>query len=474
MIDRDKIFSDIDWITIILYLLLIFLGWLNIYSAVYSQDNSSIFDTSQRYGKQLLWIGMAIFIIMIVFIIDAKFYSFIAYLVYGFMILLLFAVLFFGVEVNGARSWIDIGGIRLQPAEFAKFATNLALAKYLSSFNFKIHKLKSLFFIGLILFVPALLILLQNDTGSAIVYVAFILVLYREGLSGNFLLIGLLAVILFVLAMMFDLSTISFILISVAVVVYALFRRNIKEIGLSLGVFIVVFALMYFANLYLELEIPIYVISIFTIALSGLFYLYFAYRQRVKLAFVVTMALFLSLIYTSSVDYVFNNILEQHQQDRIKVVLGLLSDPYGVGYNVTQSKIAIGSGGVIGKGFLQGTQTKFDFVPEQSTDFIFCTVGEEWGFIGTTTVIILFVTLLLRLIFLAERQRSNFNRIFGWGVVSILFFHFAINIAMTIGLAPVIGIPLPFFSYGGSSLWGFTFLLFVFLKLDSLRKAYLQ
>lgn len=466
--------GDVDWISIAVYFLLVFLGWINIYAAVYDQDHHSIFDTTQRYGKQLLWIGFSALFIIAIFIIDVKFYDFFAYVIYGLLISILIIVLLFGIEVNGARSWFEIGSFRIQPAEFAKFATTLALAKYLNSTNFKIHNLKSLFYLGLIIFLPAGLILMQNDTGSAMVYIAFILVLYREGLSGSFLLIGVLSIVLFILSMVLDLTTISIILTSSAVLVFALYHRNWKEIGFVAGVFLVFVAILYAIDYFFTLDRPGYQIVLLAVLLSGLIYLYFSYFKKLQIGFVLTFALIAAISYTTTVDYVFNNLLEAHQQARIKVLLGMVDDPHGAGYNVTQSKIAIGSGGLTGKGFLQGTQTKFDFVPEQSTDFIFCTVGEEWGFFGTATVIILFVLLLLRLIFLAERQRSHFNRIFGWGVVSVIFFHFAVNIAMTIGLAPVIGIPLPFFSYGGSSLWGFTFLLFVFLKLDSTRKQYLQ
>ncbi|MCF8373676.1 MAG: rod shape-determining protein RodA [Bacteroidales bacterium] len=466
--------GDVDWISIAVYFLLVLLGWINIYAAVYDQDHHSIFDTTQRYGKQLLWIGFSVLVIIAIFIIDVKFYDFFAYVIYGLLISILIIVLLFGVEVNGARSWFEIGSFRMQPAEFAKFATTLALAKYLNSANFKIHNLKSLFYLGLIIFLPAGLILLQNDTGSAMVYIAFFFVLYREGLSGSFLLIGVLSVVLFIMSMMLDLTTISILLTSSAVLVYALYQRNWKEIGFVAGVFLAFGAILYAIDYFFKLNRPGYQIVLLAVLLSGLIYLYFSYFKKLQIGFVLTFALIAGISYTTTVDYVFNNLLEAHQQDRIKVLLGMVDDPHGAGYNVTQSKIAIGSGGLTGKGFLQGTQTKFDFVPEQSTDFIFCTVGEEWGYLGTSTVIILFVLLLLRLIFLAERQRSHFNRIFGWGVVSVIFFHFAVNIAMTIGLAPVIGIPLPFFSYGGSSLWGFTFLLFVFLKLDSTRKQYLQ
>ncbi len=466
--------AEIDWLTIGLYFLLLFFGWINIYAAVYNFDNNNIFDFSQRYGKQLIWIALSLIVIIVIFLIDAKFYSTFAYIIYGITIILLLAVLVFGRKVNGAVSWFEIAGFRIQPAEFAKFATTLAIAKYLSSFNFKIHRLKSILTIAPILLLPSGLILLQNDTGSAMVYVVFLLVLYREGLSGGVLFIGLLTVVLFILALVFDLSTISIVLVVTSLIVYFFGRRDWKESIYGGIIYSVLASVLFAINYFFKFNFPLYLVLLFTIVISGLFFLYYAYRYRIRLAYFVTLFLIGSIAYVSSVDYVFNNILEPHQQNRIKVVLGLLSDPHGVGYNVTQSKIAIGSGGLLGKGFLQGTQTKFDFVPEQTTDFIFCTVGEEWGFLGASIVVLLFLTLLLRLIYLAERQRSNFNRIFGWGLMSIIFFHFAVNIAMTIGLAPVIGIPLPFFSYGGSSLWGFTMLLFVFLKLDSTRKAYLQ
>ncbi|MEA3444367.1 MAG: rod shape-determining protein RodA [Bacteroidota bacterium] len=471
---RGKIFSNVDWLSIILFFILVFLGWINIYAAVYNHEHQSIFDISQRYGKQLMWIGLSVVIVIAIFIIDVKFYDFFAYPIFGLLMGLLVVVLLFGIEVNGARSWFQIGGIRIQPAEFAKFATTLALAKYLSSHNFKIKNIKSLLQIVLIIFLPAVLILLQNDTGSAMVYIAFVLVLYREGLSGSFLLIGLLAIALFVLSLTQNLTTISSLLTSLTIVIFTLYHRNWKDIGIVTAVLFVFGALLFILDYLFDLNRPGYQIILLSVLLSGLIYLYFSYIKKMQIGYLLTFALIASIVYTSTVDYFFNNILEKHQQDRIMVLLGKIDDPHGVGYNVSQSKIAIGSGGLTGKGFLQGTQTKFDFVPEQSTDFIFCTVGEEWGFMGTSIVITLFLFLLLRLIYVAERQRSHFNRVFGWGVVSILFFHFAINVAMTIGLAPVIGIPLPFFSYGGSSLWGFTILLFVFLKLDSTRKEYLQ
>jgi rod shape determining protein RodA len=413
--------KNLDWPIVMLYLVLVFMGWLNIYAAVYNEEHQSIFDMTQNYGRQLFWIVTSFVICGIILTIDSNFYSTFSWPIYGFMILVLISVLFLGVEVKGSRSWIAIGEFRLQPAEFAKFATCLGLAKYLSDINIKMDHLKHKLIAGLIIAVPPLIIIAQNETGSALVFGAFIFVLYREGLSGNYLLLGLLAVLLFILALLFD----KLILISI---------------------------------------------------LAGVSFLLFLLIKRKKFSKILTIAGF--FIITSgmvfSVDYVFETKLQPHQKKRINVLLGKELDLKGAGYNVNQSKIAIGSGGFFGKGFLQGTQTKYNFVPEQSTDFIFCTIGEEWGFLGSSVVIFLFVFLLIRIITIAERQRSSFSRIYGYGVASIIFFHLTINIGMTIGLAPVIGIPLPFFSYGGSSLWSFTILLFIFLKLDSGRMYILR
>lgn len=391
------------------------MGLLSIYSAVYNPEHPSIFDRSQRYGAQFVRILTAIVLIFIILMIDMKFFTSFSYLIYGATILLLLAVLLFGKEVAGSKSWIEIGSFRLQPAEFAKFATNLALARYLSGLNINLKKVKNVIIAGALLLVPMALILLQNDTGSALVYVAFILVLYREGFSGNFLVMGLVIAVLFVLTLM--------------------------------------------VGKYLVLGI----IAIMTVVL-------FLITQKAKKNLFILFGLFaLTAAFVFSVDYAFENVLQEHQKTRIEVLLGKKTDFHGAGYNVHQSLIAIGSGGATGKGFLQGTQTKYKFVPEQSTDFIFCTVGEEWGFLGSSLVIIIFLSFLIRLLYVADRQRSSFSRIYGYGVASILFFHLAVNIGMTIGLAPVIGIPLPFFSYGGSSLWAFTILLFIFIKMDSYR-----
>jgi len=415
MRETKNIFQNIDRATVIIYLVLVFFGWINIYAAVYNEEHKSIFDLSQSYGKQLLWIITALFLCIIILAIDGKFFSALAYPIYGFAILTLIAVMFIGVEINASKSWFQIGEFRIQPAEFAKFTTALAISKYLSHINTNIKELRTKIIVGALILLPVLIIFLQNDTGSALVYFSLIFVLYREGLSGNWLIIGLAVTVLFVLTLMIN----EYILMGSLTIVFAAFfyfiRKKRKEILLLLG-------------LYLG-----------------------------TLAFVFT------------VDYIYDNVLQRHQKERIDVLLGNDVDLKGAGYNLHQSKIAIGSGGFWGKGFLNGTQTKFNFVPEQSTDFIFCTIGEEWGFVGSTIIIALFVILLLRLIKMAERQRSVFSRIYGYSVASIIFFHVLVNIGMTIGLVPVIGIPLPFFSYGGSSLWSFTILLFIFIKLDAYR-----
>lgn len=415
MKEQKGIFRFIDRTLVLLYLVLVLMGWISIYAAVYNNEHSSIFDLSQSYGKQMLWIGTSLVLALLIILTDAKFFNAFAYPIYIVTLLSLIFVLFAGTEIAGSKSWFQIGEFRLQPAEFAKFATTLALAHYLSALDFDSRKRKSQIIPLIILAIPALLILLQNDTGSAIVYASLALVLYRQGMPGSILLIGVATAILAIMALLFN----QYIVISVIGVMLTGFiffiRRTWQNIAKVIGIFVV----------------------------ASLFVL--------------------------SVEYAFVNVLEPHQKTRINVLLGKQIDLKGAGYNVNQSKIAIGSGGFWGKGFLNGTQTKFNFVPEQSTDFIFCTVGEEWGFVGSTIVVLLFLAMIVRIILMAERQRSEFSRIYGYGVASILFFHFFVNIGMTIGLMPVIGIPLPFFSYGGSSLWAFTILLFIFIKMDSNR-----
>jgi rod shape determining protein RodA len=406
---------------VLIYVVLVIMGWMNIYAAVYNEEHYIITDISQKYGKQMIWIGTAFLLALIILIIDESFYTAFAYFIFGFFILANIAVPFLGREVKGSRSWFRFGDFGIQPAEFMKFAANLALAKFLSNQSIKISDYRNTIISLIIIGVPLLLIkVLQDETGLAIVFVAFIITLYREGLSINYLLLGFLAVILFVMALLVNNLYLFAIIGSLCVVAVLFIKRTPK--------------------------------NLFIIALVGLV--------------ACGMVKGTSTVYEH---------MEPHQKVRIDVLLGRGTvDLKKEGYNVNQAKIAIGSGGFAGKGYLQGTQTKYDFVPEQDTDFIFCTVGEEWGFLGSSLVIILQLVLIIRIVFMSERQRSPFSRIYGYGVASVLFFHLTINVGMTIGLAPVIGIPLPFFSYGGSSLWSFTILLFIFLKLDSHRLQILR
>lgn len=408
-----------DWITVVLYLFLVLFGWLNIYAACYDETHAEILDFSVQHGKQLIWMGTAFVVALCVILIKPRIFSNIAYIIYGIVIALLILTLFIGTVTNGGQSWIDFGIFKLQPSEFAKFATALALAKYVGDINTDLKQRQTQLVLSAVVLIPCLLILLQHDTGSALVFTAFLLAFFREGLSPYILIIGVVAIVLFIAALLVN----KFILMGI-------------------------------------------------LLLGGLAYLFLWLSKRTAKDYWHTGLIFLlCCLFTLSVDFAFDHILESHQRDRIYVLLGKIEDPTGVGYNVDQAKIAIGSGGLVGKGFLNGTITKADFVPEQETDFIFCTVGEEWGFIGSLVVIAAYVLLLIRLVTLAERQRSTFARFYGYSVASILFFHFFINIGMVLGLVPVIGIPLPYFSYGGSSLIAFTLLLFVFIRQDADRNA---
>lgn len=469
MPQRSNIWVNIDWVTVGLYLLLIFMGWLNIYAAVYDVEHQSILDITQRYGKQLIWIGAALAIAVVIMVIETNFYVFFSYIIYGVTIGLLLLVLLIGKEINGAKSWFVLGGVAIQPAEFAKFATGLALARYMSSFGFTLRKFKSLITIATIIFLPAVFILLQNDTGSALVYFSFVLVLFREGLSGIVLFLGTLVAVLFVLALILSNFTLILVLIGAAVFMYLILNPKFSHFARVLLFLAAGVALAFVLNFVLGFEKGEADIIMAGSMLGALAVTIYSLQKRFRNYIIISLFFMGAVLFTISVDYAFDNFLEPHQQVRINELLGIESNPYGAGYHVNQSKIAIGSGGVWGKGYLNGTQTKYNFVPEQSTDFIFCTVGEEWGFAGTFTVIVLFIFLFIRLVFLAERQRSVFSRIYGYSVAVILFFHFAVNIGMTIGIMPVIGIPLPFFSYGGSSLWSFTILLFIFIRLDASR-----
>ncbi len=456
------------------YLLMIIIGWVSIYSAVYNDDHQSIFDTSQRYGKQLIWMIAALLVGAAVLMTDNKFFFFFAYPFYTFTIFLLIAVLFLGTEVNASQSWFNFAGIQIQPAEFAKLATALALAQYLSTTKRKIHDVRNLLTAGVIIFLPVLFILLQPDVGSSLVFFAFILVLYREGLSGYVLFLMILFGVLSVLALLMNEINMLALLVGTSFVSYFAVSGKFKVAFKAILIF---FFCVIIVLLFFRLFSPDTVLDVQLIigATGGsLILLLLALLYRRNNAAMLAGLLIAAILYTYSVDYVFDNVLMPHQKSRINIVLGFDDDPLGQSYNINQSKIAIGSGGLAGKGFLQGTQTKFNFVPEQSTDFIFCTIGEEWGFAGSLMLHALFIFLLFRLIYLAERQRSHFARIYGYSVIAVFFFHIVINIGMTIGVVPVIGIPLPFISYGGSSLWAFTIMLFIFLKLDAGRMGSLR
>ena len=419
MNERNSIIGKIDWVTVLLYLALVVIGWLSIFSAKYDETHPSIFDVTQVYGKQLIWIGASLLIGFVILLVDAKFFNAFSLWIYFFFLASLFVVLVYGKATKGATSWIDLGaGVKFQPSEFAKMATALALAGYLGRLDVDLQKRKNQIVAALLVLAPMALVLLQNDTGSAIVFVSFIFVLYREGFPGTGLVMvgGVTAILLFVLTLVWS-QTVMYIILGSLLVLTLTYYLITKKKGIVK--MLAVFACMF--------------------------------------------------VFVFSVDYAFNKVLKEHQRNRILVLLGQLDDPQGVGYNVHQSKIAIGSGGFSGKGFLQGTQTKYDFVPEQHTDFIFCTVGEEGGFLGTALVVLLYVALLVKIILMAERQRSTFSRVYGYGIAGILFVHVAINIGMAIGLVPVIGIPLPFLSYGGSSMLAFTMMLAIFVKQDANR-----
>ncbi|MEN9918469.1 MAG: hypothetical protein RL662_905 [Bacteroidota bacterium] len=473
--------GNVDWYILILYLFLIFAGWFSIYGASYDYDHvTSMFDLSGRAGMQLVWMGISITVGFVLLKLDSSVYDIFGYFVYAFFIVLLIITVIVAPDIKGSRSWLVItNSIRLQPAEFAKFAVALALARFMNGYNFKLMTLKNLSLIIVMVALPMALILMQKETGSALVYTVFILVLYREGLPGVVLYSGLCAVILFILGLKYsdvDLGiltlgeclAIEFIILSTAFQLIS-FRQDYK---IALGIIfssVVCFLLCYLLE-YLGVNINWGIISIIALIAIIVYLLVLAKNFWSKTYLFLAVSAICSLGYVSSVNYVFSDVLQPHQQTRIKVSLGMEKDLMGAGYNVNQSKIAIGSGGLLGKGFLNGTQTKLKYVPEQDTDFIFCTVGEEKGFVGSTVVLLIFISLILRVLFLAEKQKNTFGRVYGYSVASILLFHLTINVGMVVGLLPVIGIPLPFFSYGGSSILAFSILLFIFLRLDMNRK----
>lgn len=474
MVQRNSIFANLDWISILIWIIMLAFGWMNIYSASIMEADGSIFDFSHRFGKQLLWIGAAVILALLILLLDAKFYIYFSYFFYLVLIAVLLGVLVFGREINGARSWFVIGGFQLQPSEFAKPITALALANLVSSHNFNIRKFRDLAKAGAIIIAPPLLIMLQPDLGSVLVYAAFLLVLFREGFSANVMLMLVALAILFFTALLLDKAIILLILVLISLVAYMIVARSFKKGLVNAGIIALIFGALFGLSQLIQTEISLFFIGLGALLPVALVLVVKGFRQREYTQMKILAGLLIAITFIISVDFGMNKILRPHQQHRIYVTLGIEDDPQGVGYNVNQSKIAIGSGGFSGKGYLNGTQTKLHFVPEQSTDFIFCTVGEEWGFLGTTFVILLYVFLLLRMLVLAERQRSSFSRIFGYGFISVILIHFVVNVGMTIGLLPVIGIPLPFFSYGGSSLWAFTMFLFIFLRLDASRLELLR
>ena len=463
----------VDWMTVFIYILLVLVGWVSIYAAVYDDAHASIFDISQRYGMQLAWIGVSLFIAVSILLIDDKYWHILAQPLYWISILFLLGTFIFGREVNGARAWYEFGPVRIQPAEFVKITTSLVLARVMSSYSFNIHQPRSILSVFFFMGLPAIIIILQNDTGSALVYASFLLMLYREGFSGWFYVALILVISLFVLSFYVNPLTLLILLIVFAVLAEGLMNGRWKTKLIYLSAVALGALGLYFGLRLGGVEISAETSLLISVGVSMIFVAIYAYHQRLRNVWLVLLMFVGSFMFTQTIDYVFDNVLQIHQQKRILDLLGLESDPSGWGYHVNQSKIAIGSGGVLGKGFLNGTQTKYDFVPEQSTDFIFCTIGEEWGFVGSTVVILLFIVLILRLVAMGERQHEAFGRIYCYCVAGILLFHLVVNIGMTIGLMPVIGIPLPFVSYGGSSMIAFTILLFIAIKLDSAKKSHI-
>ncbi|MDR0733549.1 MAG: rod shape-determining protein RodA [Dysgonamonadaceae bacterium] len=474
---KNRIWNSLDWTTVSIYVLMVVSGWFTIYAAGYDFDHGSIFDLSGRAGVQMVWITLSVAIGFSLLLIENNFYDIFAYWTYIFLIFLLVLTIFVAPDIKGSRSWLVMGSFRLQPAEFAKFATALALARFMNGYRFDLMRPRNFWGALFLIFLPLCLILLQKETGSALVFLAFFIVLYREGMPGTIIFMGICTILYFLVALKLDelywgitpLSEYVNLVLTLLFVFIMLFsykkgRPTSKVIVYFFGGLL---SLSVVASFFVEFNLCRVTLGILILTILVVLVNYIRFRAS-RYLYVILFALF-SIIYLYSVDYVFNEVLEPYQQTRVKVALGMIDDPGGAGYNVNQSKIAIGSGGFFGKGYLNGTQTKLKYVPEQDTDFIFCTIGEERGFFGTTIVLLMFLTLIIRLVFLAERQRSPFSRIYGYSVASILTFHLAVNIGMVIGIMPVIGIPLPFFSYGGSSICAFTILLFIFLRLDAVK-----
>lgn len=475
------LFRSIDWWTIGIYLLLVAFGWISVCGASYSYGEVDLFSLSSRSGMQIVWIGTSVVLAIVILLLDDRIYEKFGFLIYGFMLLLLFLTIFNPHEIKGSRSWLVIGPLRLQPAEFAKFATALAVAKVMNVYGFDVRKWKDFAIVAAVVMLPMLFIVMQKETGSALVYLAFFLMFYREGMPGAILFTGFAMVVYFVVGIKYRdvmlLSTSTSVGVFVVLLLIQIFSvamvyiycnktmRAKKMKRISWGMFGGTIAAVLVSKFIIDFDVVI--VQMVMIVAFLVYLVYEGFRTRVRTYYLIALFTLGSVLFFNATDYMLNNMLQPHQRVRINVLLGLEEDPAGAGYNVHQSEIAIGSGGFLGKGFLNGTQTKLKFVPEQDTDFIFCTVGEEQGFVGSTVVLLLFLALILRLIKLAERQQFRFARVYGYCVVSIFLFHVFINIGMVLGMTPVIGIPLPFFSYGGSSLWGFTLLLFIFLRIDA-------
>ena len=474
---QTSVLRSIDWWTILIYIALMAFGWISVCGASYSYGDTDILSLSTRSGMQIVWIGTSIVLGFVLTMLDDRYYDTFAYIVYGLLLLLLFATIFNPHTIKGSRSWLVLGPLRLQPAEFAKFATALALAKFMSTYGYNINQWKHFAATLAIILLPMTFIVLQRETGSALVYLSFFLMFYREGMPGSILFTGVAMVVYFVVGIRYaevfiahsptSVGKFTVLLLvqlfSIGMVwVYCNRRLALKLLLGCAGVTLLSLPLLYFDKNIVYVQLTLVVALILYLVWVGL-------GTRLRNYYFIALFALGSTLFFYGADFIMQNVMEPHQRSRINVLLDLDEDLRGAGYNVHQSEIAIGSGGLEGKGFLNGTQTKLKFVPEQDTDFIFCTVGEEEGFLGSAGVLLLFLALILRLIHLAERQPFGFGRIYGYCVVSIFLFHVFINVGMVLGLTPVIGIPLPFFSYGGSSLWGFTFLLFIFLRLDASR-----
>lgn len=470
--NQISLFEGVDSVAVIIYLLLVAVGFVNIISASYN-DEIEVFSFAQNYIKQIFWMGAAFSVALIILLLDSRYYHMYAYYAYALGILMLIAVLLFGREVNGAKAWFEFGGIRIQPVEFAKIATALMMARVMSSYSFNIKHLSDLIKVAGVILLPLLIIILQNDTGSGIVLCSFIFVLYREGLNKWLCIPFLMIAALFIGSFVFTPMTMLVLLILICTVSEVLMNGLWQSRLIYLAALALVSVVVYLASNYLfGWPLSAYKALLGTTALSIVGVVIYAYRAHLRNIFIVVAMFVGSMIFLPTTDYLFNSVLKEHQQNRIYSFLGIINDPKGIDFNVNQSKIAIGSGGLFGKGFLEGTQVKYNFVPENHTDFIFCTVGEEWGFVGCLVVLTMYCTLILRLMRIGERQEEPFGRIYCYCVASILLFHLMVNVGMTIGLMPVMGIPLPFMSYGGSSLLAFTLLLFIAIRFDASRRRF--